>query len=178
VKDVQSAEDTTTAIIEVINIAPNDKPTDSFHYTVACSDGTAEIDTRALLTGMSDEYKGSCFTTLSNNLKVGHIFEDCTFSSIRKKAYFETRLYNRKITALETVTVAAGTFEAFVIEYDMYTLMKQGISAKFDKHHKDWYVPGKGIVKSESFQPNKKYTPGDKPFFYSELTAIKKESDH
>jgi hypothetical protein len=106
---------------------------------------------------------------------VGHVLADCQFSSKDKHAYFEVRLYNRKVTGNEIVTVAAGTFNTFVIEYDMKTVMDQNkiIHAVFEKHHKEWYAPGKGIVKTESFQPNKPYKAGDEPLFSSEMIVIK-----
>jgi hypothetical protein len=95
------------------------------------------------------------------------------------------RIVNRKITGKETITVKAGTFEAYVIEYDMFMVLEQGLRVGFEKHHKDWFVPGKGFVKTESYKtrPNKRYepgekppyTPGDKPLFSSELVSFKQE---
>jgi hypothetical protein len=181
VVDVQSAANEKIAIIETKSLTPKGELSGpGTRYTVTCSNGITKIDTRAALSAPPDadvkEERGACFTELPATIEVGHTFEECLFSYKRKGAYFETRLFNRKITGKETVTVAAGTFEAFVIEYDMTTMMKQGIDAIFTKHHRDWYAPGKGLVKAENFQPGRKqspYKPGDSPFFYSELITFK-----
>jgi hypothetical protein len=180
VVDVQSTENGTLATIETKSVSPKDEVSEHTRYTVLCNNGVTKIDTRAALSGPPNadvkEERGSCFTEFPATIEVGHVFEECLFSYKRKGAYFETRIFNRKVTAKETVTVAGGTFEAFVIEYDMTTLMQQGIDAMFTKHHRDWYAPGKGLVKTESFQPGNKhsrYKPGDTPFFYSELITFK-----
>lgn len=181
VVDVQSTANEKIATIETKSLTPKGQVTGpGARYTVTCVNGVSKIDTRAALSAPPDanvkEERGSCFTELPATIEVGRTFEECLFSYKRKGAYFETRLFNRKVTGKETVTVAAGTFDAFVIEYDMTTKMKQGIEAIFTKHHRDWYSPGKGVIKSENFQPGKKespYKPGDSPFFYGELIAFK-----
>lgn len=181
VVDVQSTANGKIATIETKGVSLKGEVIEpGVRYTVTCSDGVTRIDTRAAISGppMADtqDEQGSCFTELPANIEVGHTFEDCVFSSKNKGAYFETQILNRKVTGKETVTVAAGTFEAFVVEYDMSTVMRHGLTVVFTKHHRDWYAPGKGLVKTESFQPDRKharYKPGDSPFFYSELISFK-----
>jgi hypothetical protein len=52
--------------------------------------------------------------------------------------------------------------------------VKQGLAVVTNKHHKDWFVPGLGFVKAESYRPNAEYKSGDKPFFWSELVSFQK----
>lgn len=115
------------------------------------------------------------------DIQVGLIFENCQFFHKDKGLVVEVQLNNRKVTNYEVVTVAAGTFNTFVIEYDMLTKMTQNklVMAVFVKHHRDWYAPGIGLVKSENYQPKKPhkkpeelYKPGDEPFFSSEMIAM------
>jgi hypothetical protein len=178
VKDVQPAGNGVKATIEIVNTDPNGKPGPTVTYTVECQGGVTRIDTRAAISGPPDPAytdEGSCFTELPADMNVGHVFNDCLFSS-KAKAYFEVKIYNRKVTGKETITVGAGTFDAFVIEYDMHSVMRQGMEVEFDKHHKDWYAPGKGLIKTESYQPGHKrnrYQPGDIAFFSSEMISSK-----
>ncbi len=77
---------------------------------------------------------------------------------------------NRKVTAKETVTSPAGTWEAYVISYDgnMKTKMAGIGLPAFNFSVKEWYVPGMGVVKSES------YSKGGKLSGSTLLTSITK----
>lgn len=72
------------------------------------------------------------------------------------------RVYNRKVEAREELTTTAGTFDCYKITYDMdvKTIIKQKVSAA------EWWAPGVGIVRSESYKKNGKLTG------YSELTKF------
>ena len=76
---------------------------------------------------------------------------------------------NRKVDAKEQITTPAGSWEAYIIKYDgnMRTEMA-GIGIPFNFSVKEWFVPGVGIVKSET------YTKGGKLAGSSMITAIKK----
>jgi hypothetical protein len=75
---------------------------------------------------------------------------------------------NIKVTKKETVTVPAGTFEAFLIEYDR--TFGQLLLGNVTSQMKEWYVPGKGLIKVESYMSGKLKTKAeltsvsDKPF--------------
>ena len=76
---------------------------------------------------------------------------------------------NRKVEAKEQISTPAGSWEAYIIKYDgnMRTEMA-GIGIPFNFSVKEWFVPGVGIVKSET------YTKGGKLAGSSMITAIKK----
>ena len=65
---------------------------------------------------------------------------------------------NRKVAGKETVTSPAGSWEAFVISYDgnMKTRMAGIGLPAFNFTVKEWFVPGMGIVKSETYSKNGK----------------------
>jgi hypothetical protein len=190
VQQVEQINGGTKATIAIEGFAPNGEKGTTTFYSVECRDGVIRIDTRAMLSGPPDPDfidEGSCITEFPPQPEVGLDFSDCLFSSKGKKNsyYSEVRIVNRKITGKETVTVKAGTFEAYVIEYDMFTVFEQGLRAGFEKHHKEWFVPGRGLVKAESYKtrPNKRYepgekppyTPGDKALFSSELVSFQEK---
>jgi hypothetical protein len=172
--DVQPTADSTVAIIEIKDFDPKGKPIGTgYYYNATCINGITKMDTRAAMGGPPNPKftEGSCFTEFPADIQVDLALENCQFSSKEKGLYYEVQLYNRKFTSNEVVTVAAGTFNTFLIEYDMRTTMVQNkiLNVVFEKHHKEWYAPGKGLVKSESYQPNKPYKSGDEPMFSSEM---------
>lgn len=61
---------------------------------------------------------------------------------------------NRKVEAKETITITADTFDCYKITYDveMKTIVK--IQAKAV----EWFCPGLGMVKQESYNKNGKLT--------------------
>ena len=84
----------------------------------------------------------------------------------RKMGFVATK--NIKVTKKETVTVPAGTFEAFLVEYDR--TIGQVLLGNITSQMKEWYVPGKGLIKIESYMSGKLKTRAeltsvsDKPF--------------
>ena len=64
---------------------------------------------------------------------------------------------NRTVAAKESVTSPAGTWEAYVISYDGYMKIKMaGIGLPASNFTvKEWFVPGTGIVKSETSKNGK-----------------------
>lgn len=64
----------------------------------------------------------------------------------------KTRMYNRKVEAVETITTSAGTFECIKITYDletdaMFKIVTKGV---------EWYSKEVGAVKAESYDANGK----------------------
>ena len=60
---------------------------------------------------------------------------------------------NRKVEAIENVTVKAGTFKAYKFTSDVNS-STMGINVK--AKNIDWYVKGIGAVKTESYDKNGK----------------------
>jgi hypothetical protein len=79
-------------------------------------------------------------------------------------------LTNRKVVGKEKVTSDAGTWEAYKITYDAEMKMRvAGLPIPMSMKTTEWFVPGFGVVKSESY--NKK----GKMRGSSLLTGLKKQ---
>lgn len=74
------------------------------------------------------------------------------------------KITNRKVGAKENITTPAGTFECYVISFDIETHLIFTIRASV----KEWYSKGVGMVRSEN------YNKSGKLMGYSELSSIKK----
>lgn len=65
---------------------------------------------------------------------------------------------NRRVAGKESVTSPAGTWQAYVISYDGSMKIKMGPIGMpaFNYSAKEWFVPGVGVVKTESYSKNGK----------------------
>ena len=75
-----------------------------------------------------------------------------------------TRVYNRKVEAIENITTEAGTFECYKISYDVFTDAMIDINTKGI----EWIARDVGVVRSEMYNKNGKLTG------YSELVRLEK----
>ena len=64
---------------------------------------------------------------------------------------------NRKVEKKETITTPAGTWEAFIISYNVTFKTQIGpLGIPVNLKAKEWFVPNFGIVKTESYNKNGK----------------------
>lgn len=75
-----------------------------------------------------------------------------------------TKVYNRKVEAIEKVTTEAGTFECYKISYDVFT---DGM-IDFNSKGIEWIARDVGAVRSETYNKNGKLTG------YTELIKLEK----
>lgn len=75
-----------------------------------------------------------------------------------------SNISNRKVESRESVTTPAGTFDCYKISYDLFSKVS---IVKTEGRVVEWYAPGVGLVRSESY--NKK----DKLLGFNELTGLK-----
>jgi hypothetical protein len=75
-----------------------------------------------------------------------------------------TKVYNRKVEAIEKVTTEAGTFECYKISYDVF------VDGMIDFNSKgiEWIARDVGAVRSETYNKNGKLTG------YTELIKLEK----
>lgn len=75
-----------------------------------------------------------------------------------------TKVYNRKVEAIEKITTEAGTFECYKISYDVY------VDGMIDINTKgvEWIARDVGAVRTESYNKNGKLTG------YTELIKLEK----
>lgn len=105
--------------------------------------------------------------TFPNVLSIGQTLPEANINiSVKGEINLETnvRIFDRKVIAMESVTVPAGTFNCAVITYTEDTRIL------FDKvkTYKAWYAKGIGLVKSEEYDKKGKLETR------SELTSISK----
>lgn len=149
----------------------------STDYTVACTNGEFHMDMRAMsmgsqqqsmqnVEGMTMEIDATDMV-FPTGLAVGASLPD---ASMTMKATMNgmtimnntTHVTNRKVTAKESKTTPAGTFDCVVIEEDIdMKVMGMNVSS----HSKAWYSLGVGMVRQET-------TSKGKSNGYSELTKI------
>lgn len=175
---VQSTPSGIKGTVECATFDPKNKPLAKFTYLVDINDKTTKIDWRSRFGGIQNAVpaplmqEGSpCYLELPNNPQVGETFPDCVISYEKGKATYEAKFSEIKIAAKESINVDGTSYKAFVLEYRFLTKIREGLKVDFEKYHKDWYVPGKGMIKSSS--PNSSWTPKptDEPSFFTELVS-------
>lgn len=166
----------TKATVECSSFDVKDRPIAVYTYIVETNTETTKIDWRARLNGIQNAVPAPlmlsgtpCYLELPNNPQVGQTMADCIISFEKGKALYEAKFYDIKILSKETVTVGGNSYEAYVLEYGFLTHLKEGLDVKFNKYHKDWYVPGKGLVKSACGNTSRNPTPADEMTFFTEL---------
>jgi hypothetical protein len=180
VVSVESIASGTKGTIECSSFDPKDKPITTFTYVVEVNDRTTKIDWRSRLNGIQNAIPaplmkdGSpCYLELPNSPQVGQTFPDCTVTFEKGRARYEATFYEIKITGKESIAINGTSYEAYVIEYGFLTTLKEGLLVKFNKFHKDWYVPGMGLVKSTSANSSQKPKPGEEAAFFTALVVDK-----
>jgi hypothetical protein len=96
------------------------------------------------------------------NMSTGQVLQDANFememyndgNKTNTTTFKET---NRKVEGKETVTSPAGSWEAYKITYDgQLKINMAGIGIPMNFKVTEWFVPGFGLVKSESMNKNGK----------------------
>ena len=109
------------------------------------------------------------------NLMTGQSLRDAnykmeTWNNGGLVAIITFNVLNRKVEGKETVSTAAGTWEAFKINYNSQFNVEVGNTGRgipMNFKITEWFVPGYGIVKSETYNNNGKLVGS------SQLTSIK-----
>jgi hypothetical protein len=178
VVSVESVPSGTKATFECSSFDPKGKPITTYNYVVEASDKTTKIDWRSRLNGIQNAVPvplmkdGSpCYLELPNNPQIGQTFPDCTITFEKGKARYEAMFYEIKIAGKESITVNGTSHEAYIVEYGFLTTLKEGLLVKFNKYHKDWYVPGIGLVKSTSAGSSQKPESTDEHTFFTVLVS-------
>lgn len=144
-------------------------------FSVGCKDGVVSVDMGSYYSnsdmsayeGMEIEVSGDKID-FPTNAKEGQSLDDAEMTVNIKNggAVFmsiDTKIYNRKVAAIEDVTTSAGKFKTIKITYDIDVKMgfinTTGSSA-------EWYSEKYGMIKSESYDKKGKLTG------YTELTKI------
>ena len=94
---------------------------------------------------------------IPSNPKPGDILPDANVEMAMKMGFINMKISaqvtNRKVEAIEDITVKAGTFKGYKFSSEV-TASAMGIKMK--TNNLDWYTKGVGIVKTESYDKNGK----------------------
>lgn len=167
---------------EISSVVKDDKGKDiaSSTYVIRCENGNFYIDLKTLMganqmaqySQMEMSVEGD-FMELPSNPSVGQKLEDASLklnfaSSGIAVMSITIEVTNRRITAKESRTTPAGTYDCFVFEQDVSTTMGGMIPMNIKSGSKEWYAKGVGMVRSENYNQNGKMDS------YSELTSFSK----
>lgn len=147
----------------------NDIATGTGNYI--CENGILKADVRMSLPQQQMEaYKDAeinfdaVYLEYPYNISVGQTLNDADFKmDIRQENGMSStvtyKASNRKVEGKESVTTPAGTWDAFIISYDATFRMEvAGIGIPMNIKGKEWFVPGVGVVKTETYNKNGKLT--------------------
>jgi hypothetical protein len=142
--------------------------------TMECKDGVFTFDmdqflNDEMLSGMGDidfTIEGDNLE-FPHNMKPGDELKEGTIKLIvpnMSMMNMTTRVYNRKVEAIENITTEAGTFKCFKISYDVF------VDGMIDINTKgvEYIAEDVGAVRSETYNKNGKLTG------YSELIKFEK----
>lgn len=177
VKDITTVSGIETAKMNtIIRDKKGDLVTES-NYEMSCTGDRVSIDFKSMMNpqllkqfkDMETEITGTNLD-LPNELSVGQTLPDASMdmkismSGINME--MGTQIKNRKVIARESVTTTAGTFDCFVITYNIDINMSMGMSQS--NSAKQWISEGVGMVKQEDYNERGKITSS------SMLTAFNK----
>lgn len=115
----------------------------------------------------------SAYIEYPSRLNIGQSLKDVDFKmDIDNKGTTTTvtfNMTNRKVEAKEKITTPAGSWDAYVISYQSSFKTQLGpIGIPINMEGKEWFVPGVGIVRTET------YNKGGKLMGSTQLTSITK----
>ncbi len=129
---------------------------------IQCTGGTLKIDMKMFIPSQQMEQIKNVEATATvayleypATMKVGDKLPDGKFSmdytNNSMAGSMEISMTDRSVDAKETITSPAGSWEAFKITYNSKIKMKiAGIGIPVHAEVTEWYVPGFGIVKTQS----------------------------
>lgn len=123
-------------------------------------------------TGEIDATSQKVYMAYPNNMKPGDKLENSSFSmTLNNTSMIQTielKVLNRVVEKEESITTSAGTWKCMKISFDMdMSTRTAGIRIPFRMKGNEWYAPGFGVVKTESFNKKGKLAGS------SEITSIK-----
>lgn len=92
-----------------------------------------------------------------SNPQPGDVLPDANVEMVMKMGFINMKMSalvtNRKMEAIEDITVKAGTFKGYKFTSDVSA---SAMGLKMKSNSKEWYAKGVGIVKTESYDKNGK----------------------
>ena len=152
----------TTATFDMKFVDKKGKDVFNSDYNITCENGVVRIDYESLFPSqMMQQYAEMDMDItgtdieLPNDLSVGQELADAnvsiaiSMSGIKMKTTVDQT--NRKVEKKESITVAAGTFDCYLVTE---TNISKTMGAKIEMTTKQWLAEGVGMVKQESYKKN------------------------
>ncbi|MFC0773017.1 TapB family protein [Terrimonas alba] len=162
ISDVSTAGGTTTATVNSDFTDTKGKTISKASNRVSCTGGVLMMDMKMFIPSAQQQQMGNASASASNvfieypsNMKEGDALKDGRFSMDFKMesglgGNVSIVITDRKVAGKESINTPAGTWEAYKITYQSKTTMKIGIGIPINMDVTEWYVPGFGVVKTES----------------------------
>ncbi|TVR39459.1 MAG: hypothetical protein EA394_09605 [Bacteroidia bacterium] len=164
IKQVETEGDRIIATLATEQFDRRNRPQFEAEYNIVCEGNILYIDmesllNEAMLEGFKDmdmqiEGDGIIFPT---DMRVGETLPDASMNiSIRsggmQMAEMQIRITDREVLSKETVTVPAGTFEAFKISYvTHFETRAMGIPIRSRSKSIEYHAENVGLVRSETY---------------------------
>ena len=164
IKKVETDGDKIIATLATEYFDRRERPQFEAEYNIVCEGNIMYIDMQSLLNeamleGFKDmdmqiEGDGIVFPT---DMRVGESLPDASMNiSIRsggmQMAEMQIRITDREVLSKETVTVPAGTFEAFKISYvTHFETRAMGIPIRSRSKNIEYHAENVGLVRSETY---------------------------
>ncbi len=173
-KDVTGNETSVTVLSKAFD--KDSKELSSNQMIIKCKNGVFSIDMKDFIDkSMLEAYKEMEIIMTGDNInypsgfKVGDKLEDASINIVVKNQgvvfmNWTITISNRMVTAQESISTDAGTFQTYKLTYDLQTKTRiMTINSKAA----EWLCSGVGVIKSESYDKTGKL------LAYSLLTKLK-----
>jgi hypothetical protein len=175
----------TTVESQAAQVTKDDKgkETATSNTVITCTGTTIKVDLSSIMLSYAsaNAYKNYDMSFEGNiveypaAMQAGQTLADVEILMVMKDKGTEImrmtmKMTNRKVEAKEPRTTSAGTFECFKITYDFEMIMGGAIPIRIKGKTTEWYSPGIGGVRMESYNQNGKMRG------YTELTSFTKGS--
>jgi hypothetical protein len=180
ISDVKKDGNNVSSILNYIFYDEKGKQISSGNGKFKCNGASIDVDMKMSISGeQMAAYKdmeviaNDAYLNYPTKVKTGETLPDGKFNMEVKNngvpfSGIDYDVVHRKVEGNEKVTSPAGTWECYKISYDAKMIIRtMGIPIPMNFQVLEWYAPGFGIVKSESYKK-------DKLVGQTLLTAIKK----
>lgn len=155
---VSESQGTQTATIEAVVKDDKGKLIATTNYTINCTGNLVSIDFKSLMNpqifeqfGEMDYEVTGTDLQIPNDISVGQELPDANMDMAINMGginmNMNVTMKDRKVIGQEDVTTPAGTFNCFIISYNLD--MKMGMNQKGSA--KQWIAEGVGLVKQEDY---------------------------
>ncbi len=129
--------------------------------TMLCSNGILKVDMKMMIPVESQAMNTADVTGASSymeypvSLSVGQKLPDANFAMDMNmntgiKGHVDIDVTERMVVAKESITTPAGTWDAYKITSKQKMLIRMGIGIPRRDEVTEWFVPGFGVVKTQS----------------------------